>query len=152
MMRRSGFTLIEILIAMAIVGILASAALVGLGSVQQTARDTRRIQDLRSVQTGLELYYRRNGIYPCAQSCPGPMAWGDLTTALQAVSGGSIIPSDPRESSGYAPYAYGSDGGSYVIRATLETDDNVLRADVDLAPFNIDCDDGNGKTFYCIQF
>src|SRR5579863_3533942 len=61
---RKGFTLIEILIVVAIIAILASIVLVGLGPTQQAGRDARRLSDLHEVQNGLELYYNSCGYYP----------------------------------------------------------------------------------------
>ncbi len=50
---RKGFTLIEILIVVAIIAILASVVLVGLAPTQREGRDARRISDLAQVQNGL---------------------------------------------------------------------------------------------------
>ena len=61
---RQGFTLIEILIAVAIISILASVVLVGLGPTQQSGRDARRLSDLHEIQTSLELFYNKCGYYP----------------------------------------------------------------------------------------
>jgi prepilin-type N-terminal cleavage/methylation domain-containing protein len=55
-MNKKGFTLIEVLTVVAIIGLLASIVLVGLGSFRTRGRDTRRIADLRSTQNALELY------------------------------------------------------------------------------------------------
>ena len=66
--QRKGFTLIEILIVVAIIAILASVVLVGLGPTQQAGRDARRISDLHEVQNGLELYYNKCGYYPGTSS------------------------------------------------------------------------------------
>ena len=54
---RKGFTLIEMLVVVAIIGLLSSTILVGLGNARSRARDARRISDLRQIQTGLENYY-----------------------------------------------------------------------------------------------
>lgn len=59
-----GFTLIEMLIVVAIIGILASAIMVGLGPAQQKGRDARRMSDLSQAQNALELYYTQNSQYP----------------------------------------------------------------------------------------
>ena len=56
--------MIEILIVVAIIGILASVVLVGLGPTQQSGRDARRLSDLHEVQNAIELYYQKYGIYP----------------------------------------------------------------------------------------
>lgn len=118
--QQRGFTLIEILIVVAIIAILSSVVLVGLGPTQQQGRDARRLSDLREVQTGLELYYNRNGYYP-AETTWSAMAT-DLTTAGIGVS---QVPNDPTNGatywySGEESDASGNDA-SYVIGAHLES-------------------------------
>src|SRR5581483_8913995 len=92
---QKGFTLIEILIVVAIIAILASVVLVGLGPTQQAGRDARRLSDLREVQNGLELYFAKCGYYPgpaVAGSC-GSTSWSAVSTwaALTASLQGSTI-------------------------------------------------------------
>lgn len=141
--KRSGFTLIEMLIVVAVVGILSSLVLVGLGPVQRQGRDARRISDLRQAQTGLELYFVKNGEYPETQD------WDSLvSTLLSAGIGVSNVPKDP--SSPKRTYTYGSDGTSYVMGAELEDEGNShLKDDVDSPPndITIDCAD----PIYCVQ-
>jgi general secretion pathway protein G len=126
--RQAGFTLMEILIVVAIIAILASVVLVGLGPTQQAGRDARRLSDLRQVQNALELYFSKCGFYPgpaVAGSCSG-VSWSATSdwAGLQAAITGSAIgvntmPVDP--SSGHS-YYYGTTngGGSYIVAATLE--------------------------------
>ena len=59
-----GFTLIELLVVIAIIGMLASVVLASMSGVRERTRDTRRLQDLRNIQTALELYYTDNKHYP----------------------------------------------------------------------------------------
>ena len=59
-MNNKGFTLIEMLVVVAIIGLLSSTILIGLGNARTRARDARRISDLRQVQNGLENYYVEN--------------------------------------------------------------------------------------------
>jgi len=61
---KKAYTLIEMLMVVAIIGVLASSILIGLGSARAKARDARRITDLKSTQTALELYYSKYGVYP----------------------------------------------------------------------------------------
>lgn len=63
-MNRAGFTLIEMLVVVAIIGLLSSIILVGLGDVRRDARDTRRISDIRQIQNALEIYYTAKLSYP----------------------------------------------------------------------------------------
>src|SRR3989344_3217427 len=65
---KGGFTLIEILIVVSIIGLLASIIFVGLGSSRARGRDARRIADLSSIKTGLELYFSKNGRYRRSKS------------------------------------------------------------------------------------
>lgn len=120
---RKGFTLIEILIVVAIIAILASVILVGLGPTQSLGRDARRVSDLQEIQNGLELYYNANGQYPDTNSTA---AWGPATTAntfsydlVNAGIGISSVPSDPSSGRSY-DYGYATNGTSYILEATLE--------------------------------
>ena len=60
----AGFTLIEILVVVAIISILSSIVIIGLGSAQISARDARRRVDMRQIQTAVELFGSINGTYP----------------------------------------------------------------------------------------
>jgi general secretion pathway protein G len=59
-----GFTLIELLVVITIIGILATGGVVTYTSQIQKARDTTRITDIKSVQSGLEQYYQDKTVYP----------------------------------------------------------------------------------------
>lgn len=59
-----GFTLIEMLVVMTIIGLLSSSVLVGLNEARSRARDARRIADIRQIQNGLESFYFSNRGYP----------------------------------------------------------------------------------------
>jgi type IV pilus assembly protein PilA len=131
MNQRKGFTLIEILIVVAIIAILASVVLVGLGPTQQAGRDARRISDLSEVQNGLELYYNKCGYYPGdveAAACGTYSAnntWALMTASL--VGSGIGVTSVPNDPSSGQNYQYGSnDGTSYVIEAKLENGNNSV--------------------------
>lgn len=65
MQRRKGFTLIEMLVVVAIIGLLASVVVVGLGSSRTKARDSKRIADIHQLQTLMELNYTNSGGYDC---------------------------------------------------------------------------------------
>lgn len=70
---KRGFTLIELLVVVAIIGMLSSVVLSSLNTARANARDARRLQDLKQIQTAMELYYSANGTYPCenAGNCSG---------------------------------------------------------------------------------
>jgi prepilin-type N-terminal cleavage/methylation domain-containing protein len=127
-----GFTLIEILIVVAIIAILASVVLVGLGPTQQQGRDARRISDLRETQTALELYFNKCGFYPGGANCAAASddTWATMSSAItdqKTNIGISQIPTDPTNS-GTHVYYYGQESGgtSYVIGAVLENSNNSV--------------------------
>jgi len=59
-----GFTLIELLVVIAIIGLLSTLAVVALNSARQKSRDSKRVADLKQVQTALELYFADENGYP----------------------------------------------------------------------------------------
>ena len=62
--RQAGFTIIEMLIVVTILAMLAGVLVPVLQEGQETARDSRRMQDLRSVQSAVADYFRAEGQYP----------------------------------------------------------------------------------------
>ena len=65
-MNKKGFTLIEMLIVVAIVGLLASVVVLGIGNARERARDAKRAGDIRQIQNAAEAYYASNNFYPQA--------------------------------------------------------------------------------------
>jgi general secretion pathway protein G len=66
-----GFTIVELLIVIVVIGILAAIVIVAFNGVQSSARDTERKAELGSVQKALEMYHIDNGGYPKCGSSPG---------------------------------------------------------------------------------
>ncbi len=63
-MTEKGFTLVELLIVIAIIGILASIVLVSLNNGRIKARDAERLAHMASVKSALEVYFLEHGRYP----------------------------------------------------------------------------------------
>ena len=151
-MKKGGFTLIEILVVVAIIAVLLGSVLVGLGPAQRQGRDTRRISDLRQTQNALELYYSKCGFYPGTANCAAttiPTTWADLSTVLTGSGlGVTQIPNDPNTAQNYV---YGGDGSSYVLAADLEqsTSPALQSSPKGTSVLGVDCSKTNR---YCIQF
>ncbi len=64
MYKCKGFTLIELLVVIAIIGILSGVVLAAVGKTRMAARDTRRIADIRQLESALDMYFNDKGYYP----------------------------------------------------------------------------------------
>jgi prepilin-type N-terminal cleavage/methylation domain-containing protein len=155
-----GFTLMELLIVVAIIGLLASMILVGLSSFRTRGRDARRVADVKQVQNGLEIYYAKENKYPDVQysGIPGEgadISWNAMIEAIRIADIGiTQVPQDPLGVS--RSYAYSTEPGnpqSYVIGVALEDLDNqAMKTDIDGDVFGMDCGDAASDTIYCVQF
>ena len=92
--KNKGFTLFELLVSISIIGILTALASVAFSGAQKKARDARRVQDMKSVQTAAEQYYSQaNYVYPANTAVA---SW---TVNSQAVL--SMFPVDPKNDTTY---------------------------------------------------
>ncbi|MBI5728279.1 MAG: prepilin-type N-terminal cleavage/methylation domain-containing protein [Candidatus Magasanikbacteria bacterium] len=140
-MNKKGFTLVELLVVIAIIGLLSTLAVVALGSARQKARDSKRLSDLKQVQTALELYYTDNNAYPTAATAVtlGSGNAACLNNAGLAATGCAnaymgIVPTDPGSNS----YSYTSaNGTTYTIDARLEGTVNGLTGNIQATPSGI---------------
>jgi len=61
---QAGFTYIELIVVIAIIGILSIFAVISFQGAQKRGRDQQRKSDLAKISTALQLYYARHGYYP----------------------------------------------------------------------------------------
>lgn len=95
---KKGFTLIEILIAVAIIAILTAIGIVSYTSINRRARDAKRVGDIEQIRSGLEMYRSDNGFYPAINTSGFDVA-SNLAAPL-SVSNTYLpsIPADPQSS------------------------------------------------------
>lgn len=70
----AGFSLIELLVVVAIIGILATLTGVSMNNARRASRDPRRLSDIKQLQLALRLYYLDNGSYPSSVMPSGSIA------------------------------------------------------------------------------
>lgn len=61
---QTGFTFIELLIAVSVLTLLTASILATIAITQKNSRDAERIGAIRQIQVALEIYFIRNGVYP----------------------------------------------------------------------------------------
>lgn len=87
---QKGFTIVELLIVIVVIGILAMLVLNTFSGVQQKARDTERQTDATSVAKQLEAYFAQNGGYPLTtQFVSGANDAAKITAATTLLKGTS---------------------------------------------------------------
>ena len=67
LMRRSGFTLVELMIVVAVIAVVASIAIPSLQAARKSANETRAISFLRTASTVNEQYRTRYQTYPVSE-------------------------------------------------------------------------------------
>ncbi len=85
-MKNKGFTLVELLIVIAIIGILSSVVISSLGQTRKNADDAKVQSQLSSIRESAELYYISNGNYGASTfSCTGGM-FSDTSSGMSALT------------------------------------------------------------------
>lgn len=125
MNNKKGFTLIELLVVIAIIGLLSTLAVVALNSARQKSRDSKRVADIKQIQTALELYFADSVTgYPTNDDlelgvdvkalCTG--GWSDAACSTGTTYMGLVpqapVPSDCTSGN---EYMYSGGGDSYTI-------------------------------------
>ena len=62
--KQQGFTIVELLIVIVVIGILAALVITTFTGIQQRARNTERETDIKALHGQVEAYYAQNGYYP----------------------------------------------------------------------------------------
>ncbi len=62
--KQKGFTIVELLIVIVVIGILATLVIVTFAGIQKKARDSQRQTDIQAVNAQVEAFYTQYGFYP----------------------------------------------------------------------------------------
>ena len=96
---RSGFTLIEIMVVVVILGLLAALVVPRIGPQVAEAQRTTAATQIRSLEDALEMYRMHNGFYPSTQQGLEALVTPPTTSPVpkRFAEGGYIkkVPDDP---------------------------------------------------------
>jgi len=120
--RKGGFTLIELMIVVAIIGILAAIAIPNFLRFQLKAKSSEGKTNLAAIRTAEQSYYSEFGVYISAQPAPVLAAVGNSKTVFSAGTGGFHTVGWSPEGQVYFSYAVGSDAAQSGFFATAMAD------------------------------
>lgn len=94
--RNSGFTIVELLIVIVVIGILALLVITTYSGIQAKARNSKRSSDVATIQTQLEAFFQNNGYYPSLADMNNA-SW--LSSNMKSLDTGALIdPSNATQS------------------------------------------------------
>jgi type IV pilus assembly protein PilA len=132
--RKGGFTLIELMIVVAIIGILAAIAIPNFLRFQLKAKSSEGKTNLAAIRTAEQSYYSEFGVYVSADESPGApggskkipfVALGSNNGLVPAQAGFNTLGWSP-EGNVYFSYAVGSGtvGAGFFATANADIDAN----------------------------
>lgn len=92
-MKHKAFTLVELLIAMAIIAILIAISAYGIALVQRNSRNTQRASFTNDFKIGLEKFYSNYGTYPDSHPASGRICYNSDQSKImmRTTSGTSFV-------------------------------------------------------------
>lgn len=124
--KRYGFTIVELLIVIVVIGILAAIVVVAFSGIQNRAKDTRAQNDIKNVQKIVENHNALTGGYPSTGglgvvrtdgNCHGGTRQSDWVPSVTE----GLPQSSPNTNKGRGNttgcYMYSSDGVQYIVSA-----------------------------------
>ena len=120
----SGFTLVELMVAISIIGILSSIVYANFGEARKAARDDIRKTSLKEMQLAIEFYKAQNDRYPAAGCGVSAGSYAEANaTCVDYVSGliPDYIPALPRD-----PYRENTAGVGFMYRTNVAGTDYKL--------------------------
>jgi general secretion pathway protein G len=147
--KSKGFTLIELLVVVAIIGVLATIVLSSLSEARARARDAKRLADIKTIQTALEVYNLDNGTYPTTSwASSHNSSWATLEAQL-----GINLPTDPLNNAISASNSAAN--GQYTYGYFGHTSSTYCSGNAYMLVFNLEGRKGNGASdgiTFCDQF
>lgn len=127
---KKGFTIVELLVVVSVIGILASIVYANFGSARSASRDDVRKADLKAIELALNLYKAQHGHYPFACDNASSSWKGGTSGSYSCSDGGPYIkglvpnflaelPMDPQPTADNEGYLYrvDADASDYKLLA-----------------------------------
>lgn len=149
--KQSGFTIVELLIVIVVIGILALLVITTFTGIQEKARNTERTTDIKAIHGQVEAYYAQNGRYPTLDDL-NSHTWRDSN--MKGLDGEAL--KDPKgtgtgtATSDTAPYQLAGSPAASVYSYQVYASDGVSACDnstTDCAKYTLTATYEGGGTF-----
>lgn len=140
--KEQGFTIVELLIVIVVIGILAALVVTTFSGIQKKGRDSERKTDIQAVHAQLEAYHATNGRYPTLANLNDDVWVGNNLKGLSvdALADPKAANNDLAAATGANVYGYAvtpngcdndattatADCATYSLTATLEENNTVI--------------------------
>lgn len=119
-MKKKGFTVLELLVSVAIIAMLAAITMAVIATTREKSRDAKRMSALHQLQNALNIYYTQAGRFPIANPAVALSGTDAVSTELVNQDAIKAAPVDPA----YPVYSYqyqSVNGTTFTISFCLET-------------------------------
>ena len=133
---KKGFTIIELLMTLLIVGLLAAGITIGINNSQMKSRDSRRVSDLQLLKKATSMYFLDHSVYPLHNDSIQTVAsvivnnstWGSVFVTNQYLNTAPYDPENTKadifvdangenyNSPAYYAYVVGANSYKYITR------------------------------------
>src|SRR5665647_3760230 len=130
----SGFTIVELLVVIVVIGILAAITIVAYTGISSKATVASLVSDLTNASQQLKIFQVTNGAYPTANNCPTP---GSTEICLKS-SGGTVYVYTSTNTTNPQSFALTAtkSGTSYIIA------NDTTPGQISANPTNLNCPSG----------
>lgn len=122
MKKTCGFTLLELMVSIAIIGILASLMYINITGIKAKNRDAQRLIRVNEIVKALNIYYANAQLYPVAAEKLNVTGSDTMSLALETAGAISQVPVDPMNSGSYVFGYQSTKGTDFTLSFCLETD------------------------------
>ncbi len=127
-----GFTIVELLIVIVVIGILALLVITTYSGIQAKARNSKRQTDVQSLQTHLEAFFSQNGYYPSLTDM-NTASW--LTTNMKSLDQSALT--DPSNATQSKTLLAAAAAKSYSYAVTDSSGNSCESTDTNCAKYTL---------------